>query len=210
MDWSPLVISLKTAGLATAITVVVGVPSAFFLSRPWRGRAIASGLIVLPLVLPPTVLGYFLLVLLGRRSALGKLFIAVFHHSLVFTWQGAAVAASVASMPLMMSQAMAAFASVSPEIQDAARVGGDEGGRQDLHVAGEDDEIDAGFGEQRELLRFDGRPSVARHRHVVERNAVEVGEGPRGLVVADDERDVGAELTGLVAVEEIGQTVQIL
>ena len=72
MDWSPLLISLKTASLATIITIVFGVPIGYLLSRNWRGKAIASGVVILPLVLPPTVLGYFLLVALGRRSPLGE------------------------------------------------------------------------------------------------------------------------------------------
>ena len=124
MDWSPLLISLKTAGLATLISVVLGLPIAYLLSLRWRGKALAAGVVLLPLVLPPTVLGYFLLVFLGKRSPVGALYERVFHHSLVFTWQGAAVAASVASLPLMISQSTVAFSSVSRTITDAARVGG--------------------------------------------------------------------------------------
>ena len=124
MDWSPLGISIKTALLATTITVVIGIPAALLLSREWRGKHLVSSLVILPLVLPPTVLGYFLLVLLGKRSPLGQWYEAIFHHTLVFTWQGAAVAASVASIPLMVTQAVVAFTSVGNEIQDAARIGG--------------------------------------------------------------------------------------
>jgi molybdate transport system permease protein len=124
MDWVPLVISLKTAALATAITVVVGIPASYFVSKNWRGKHLIASLILLPLVLPPTVLGYFLLIVLGRRSVFGAAFESIFHQSLVFTWQGAAVAASVASMPLLMSQATVAFSSVSAEVIDAARVEG--------------------------------------------------------------------------------------
>jgi molybdate transport system permease protein len=116
MDWVPLVISLKTAALATAITVVVGIPASYFVSKNWRGKHLIASLILLPLVLPPTVLGYFLLIVLGRRSVFGAAFESI--------WQGAAVAASVASMPLLMSQATVAFSSVSAEVIDAARVEG--------------------------------------------------------------------------------------
>ena len=124
MDWSPLLISLKTASLATIITIVFGVPIGYLLSRNWRGKAIASGVVILPLVLPPTVLGYFLLVALGRRSPLGESIQSIFHHSLVFTWQGAAVAASIASLPLIITNAAVGFSSVGIDIIDAARVGG--------------------------------------------------------------------------------------
>jgi molybdate transport system permease protein len=124
MDWSPLLISLKTATLATVISIVIGLPISYGLSREWRGKSIASGLILLPLVLPPTVLGYFLLVVLGRRSIVGSWYELFFHQSLVFTWQGAAVAASVASLPLMISQSTVAFASVSNSLLEAARIGG--------------------------------------------------------------------------------------
>jgi len=124
MDWSPLAISLKTATLATAITVFVGVPLGYLLSLKWRGRSLASAIVILPLVLPPTVLGYFLLCVLGKRSPLGALFQSIFHQSLVFTWQGAAVAASFASLPLMVTQATVAFSGVGRDIIDAARVEG--------------------------------------------------------------------------------------
>jgi molybdate transport system permease protein len=124
MDWSPLAISIKTAGLATVITVVIGVPVGFLISRRFRGKAFASGLVHLPLVLPPTVLGYFLLVVLGKRSEFGALYSSVFHQQLVFSWQGAAVAASIASMPLMITQAAVGFSTVGSDVTDAAKVDG--------------------------------------------------------------------------------------
>jgi molybdate transport system permease protein len=124
MNWSPLIISLKTASLATLYTVIVGIPIGYILSREWRGKSLVAGLAILPLVLPPTVLGYFLLVLLGRRGAFGRSFELIFHHTLVFTWEGAALAASIASLPLMITQATVAFSSVGIELIEAGRVEG--------------------------------------------------------------------------------------
>ncbi len=125
MDWSPLTISIKVSLAATLLAIVIGVPVAYLLSRRrFQGRAFAQGMVNLPLVLPPTVLGYFLLVLFGRRSELGRAYEAVFHQSLVFTWQGAALAASIASLPLLITQARVAFESVNSDTLDSARVFG--------------------------------------------------------------------------------------
>jgi len=125
MDWSPLLISIKVSLTATALSIVIGVPLAYLLGkRQFPGRPAAEGLMNLPLVLPPTVLGYFLLVLLGRRGPIGQAYERLFHQSLVFTWKGAAVAACVTSIPLLISQARVAFANVDKDIEDAARVFG--------------------------------------------------------------------------------------
>jgi molybdate transport system permease protein len=125
MDWSPLTISVKVSVAATIVAIVAGIPIAYTLSRrKFGGRALAQGLVNLPLVLPPTVLGYFLLVLLGRESVIGAAYQRVFHQSIVFTWQGAAIAAAVASLPLLITQARVAFDAVDRDIEDSARVFG--------------------------------------------------------------------------------------
>ena len=85
------------------LAVLIGVPAGLLLSRRFPGRAIAEGFALLPLVLPPTVLGYFLLVLFGRSGPLGRFYERVFHQPLVFTWEGAALAASIASLPLVVT-----------------------------------------------------------------------------------------------------------
>lgn len=125
MDWSPLVISLRVSITATALSLLVGIPVAYVIGKKrFVGRSAAEGLVNLPLVLPPTVLGYFLLVILGRRSIFGHVYEAVFHQPLVFTWQGAAVAACITSLPLLITQARVAFASVDRELEDSARTYG--------------------------------------------------------------------------------------
>ncbi len=124
VDWSPLWISLRVAGWATVFSVLVGLPLAYGLARArFWGRGLLEGAALLPLVLPPTVLGYGLLVGLGQRSPVGQ-WLTRLHHPLVFTWQGAAVAASVASLPLFVTQARVALAAVDPDVVGAARTDG--------------------------------------------------------------------------------------
>jgi molybdate transport system permease protein len=127
MDWSPFWISLRVAGWATLFSVLIGMPIAFGLARrPFPGRDMTIGLINLPLVLPPTVLGYALLVGLGEKSPLSHEWQLLTGHplGLVFTWQGAVAAACVASIPLFISQARVAIGAVDPDVIDAARSDG--------------------------------------------------------------------------------------
>ena len=111
------------AGLATSINVVLGVAVGFALSR-WRfiGRDVLDAVLTLPMVLPPTVLGYYLLVMLGRHGAVGQWLKAQFGIQLIFTWQGAVIAASVVAFPLVFKAARAAFENVEPTLEQAARV----------------------------------------------------------------------------------------
>jgi molybdate transport system permease protein len=121
--WVPLLLTLKVACWATAINLVLGVAAAYGLAR-WRWalvREVVDAILTLPMVLPPTVLGYYLLVLLGRRSAVGQ-WLAHFGIEVVFTWQGAVIASSVVAFPLVLKAARAAFEQVEPQLEDAARV----------------------------------------------------------------------------------------
>ncbi|MDH0092186.1 MULTISPECIES: molybdate ABC transporter permease subunit [Achromobacter] len=120
--WVPLLLSLKVAGWATLLATVAGTAAAYCLSRwRWPGRDLLDAILTLPLVLPPTVLGYYLLVLLGRRGIIGET-LAGWDIELVFTWQGAVVAASVVAFPLVFKSARAAFESVDGQLENAARV----------------------------------------------------------------------------------------
>jgi molybdate transport system permease protein len=135
IDWFPLLLSLRVASLATAFTTVVGVGIALLLTRtrlPFAGtlEALAS----LPIVLPPTVLGYYLLVLIGRDSPIGRTWETVVGRPLVFTWQAAVVAASVASLPYTLRSAAAAIRAIDPGYEEAARVAGLHGRRLAVHV----------------------------------------------------------------------------
>lgn len=118
----PLLLSLKVAGWATFFSAVLGISIAYGLSR-WRSTW-SDGLdavLTLPLVLPPTVIGYYLLVLLGRRGWLGS-FLADWGIVLVFTWQGAVIAATVVAFPMVLKAARAAFEGVDPALENAAQV----------------------------------------------------------------------------------------
>ncbi|MGI4792416.1 MAG: molybdate ABC transporter permease subunit [Janthinobacterium lividum] len=124
VDYAPLWLSLKVAGWATVFSVLFGLPLAYLLGRVrFPGRGLLEGIALLPLVLPPTVLGYALLVGLGQRSPVGQ-WLKQIGHPLVFTWQGAAVAACAASLPLFITQARVAFAAIDADIIGAARTDG--------------------------------------------------------------------------------------
>lgn len=130
IDWFPLWLSLKVAVIATAVSLVAGLALAYVLARyRFRGRNVLDSLVALPIVLPPTVLGYYLLVLLGRHTPLGRVFEAVFGIPLVFTWQAAVVAAAIHSIPLLVKSARAAFESVDRNMENAARTLGASEGR---------------------------------------------------------------------------------
>ncbi|HWK69630.1 MAG TPA: molybdate ABC transporter permease subunit [Burkholderiaceae bacterium] len=118
----PLLLSLKVAGWATFLSTVLGVSVAYGLSR-WRSAwsDAMDAVLTLPLVLPPTVIGYYLLVLLGRRGWLGST-LADWGIVLVFTWQGAVIAATVVAFPMVLKAARAAFESVDPALENGAQV----------------------------------------------------------------------------------------
>lgn len=125
MDWSPLWLSLKVAGWATVFSVGLGLPISLLLARVrLPGRALWEGTANLPLVLPPTVLGYGLLVALGKQSVLGQWYQHLTGQPLVFTWQGAVVATCLASLPLFIGNARVALAAVDPDVVSAARTDG--------------------------------------------------------------------------------------
>lgn len=123
LAWSALALSLKVAGCATALNLVAGVGVGYALARTrFPGRDLLDALLTLPMVMPPTVLGYYLLVLLGRRSWLGEWLHAQFGINLIFTWQGAVIAASIVAFPLVFKPARAAFEAVDGQFEQAARV----------------------------------------------------------------------------------------
>lgn len=122
IDWFPLWLSLRVAACATLISLALGLWLAYLLAnREFRGKEVADALITLPLVLPPTVLGYYLLVLLSRQSALGRLYESAFGQPLVFTWQAAVVASTFHAIPLLVKSARAALESVDRTYERAAR-----------------------------------------------------------------------------------------
>src|SRR4051794_31028031 len=113
MDWFPLWLSLRVAALATVLVLTIGTFAAYSLSH-WRfpGKNFLDSLITLPLVLPPTVLGYYLLVFVGRSSPLGAMYERLVGHPLVFTWEAAVVAAFLHSAPIYIKAARAVLEQV--------------------------------------------------------------------------------------------------
>lgn len=120
MDLTPLWISLKIAACATLVTFVAGVLAAWGVYRMKRGSRVADGLLTLPMVLPPTVVGFLLLVAFGKNSPLGR-FLDTVGLPLIFTWPGAVIAASVVALPLMYRAARGAFEQLDPDLMHCAR-----------------------------------------------------------------------------------------
>jgi molybdate transport system permease protein len=121
VDWFPLGLSLKVAFFATLFAMFVGVGLAWVFNRfRFPGRGLLEAVFMLPLVLPPTVIGYAILVLAGRRSTLGRWLDANFDYTIIFSWHGAVVASAVVALPLVMKAAGAAFAGVDRTLEAAA------------------------------------------------------------------------------------------
>ncbi|MBR3457317.1 MAG: molybdate ABC transporter permease subunit [Selenomonadaceae bacterium] len=120
MEWSPLIITLETAVAATFITFFLGIALAYWVVRMKRGQGLMDAVITLPMVLPPTVVGFFLLLAFGKRSVIGR-FLLQFDITLVFTWKAAVIAAVVVSLPLMYRTARGAFEQLDSNIIYAAR-----------------------------------------------------------------------------------------
>jgi molybdate transport system permease protein len=118
----PLWLTLKVAAVATLSAFLIGVALAFLLAKGrFRGRDWLDAFLTLPLVLPPTVLGYYLIVLVGRNGWIGRWLYKAFGVTLMFTWQGAALAAAIVSLPLVLKSARTAFESVDQNLEKAAR-----------------------------------------------------------------------------------------
>ena len=122
VDLFPLGLSLVVATIATAVAFLVGVPLAWLLARRrFRGRGVLEVVVLLPMVLPPTVIGYYLLLAVGRRSAIGRAVEALTGGPLVFTPAAAVLATLVAAAPFLVRAAQGGFEAVDPVYEDAAR-----------------------------------------------------------------------------------------
>ena len=123
MDWSPILISMKTASVSIVITFFLGILAAWLVvslkHEVWR--TFLDGLLTLPLVLPPTVAGFFLLYLFGVKRPLGQFFLEYFSVKIAFSWVATVIAAVVMSFPLMYRSARGAFEQVDPNLVQAAR-----------------------------------------------------------------------------------------
>jgi len=121
MIWPALKLSLLVASIATLVVSVTGIALGFILAkRNFRTKELLDSILTLPLVLPPTVTGYYLIVLLGRRGLLGQYIYKLTGWTVTFTWQAAVIAASVIALPLMVKSARAAIESVDPQYEIAS------------------------------------------------------------------------------------------
>jgi molybdate transport system permease protein len=120
-DWAPLWISAKTALLATVITFVVGILISYAMATyrgKWKG--LIDGIFTLPLVLPPTVVGFFLLLICGKNGFIGKVFLAM-DKNIIFSWSATVIAAAVVSFPMMYRSSRSAFEQIDDNMISAAR-----------------------------------------------------------------------------------------
>lgn len=121
MNWSPIILSLKLASLTTMILLVSGIPLAYFMTySKWRAKIILDTALSLPIVLPPSVLGFYLLIVLGPHGVIGKAFHNWFNIDLAFTFQGILIASIIYSLPFMFQSLKSGFESLSPNLKDAA------------------------------------------------------------------------------------------
>lgn len=118
MDWFPYMLSIQITFVAGCFLLIIGLAIAIFLARvPFRGQILLSTCLNLPLVLPPSVIGFYLLMILGRGSPL----VTWFGIDVLFTWVAAAIASTIVALPLIVESARVAILEVEPEVEDAAR-----------------------------------------------------------------------------------------
>ncbi|RAK17009.1 molybdate transport system permease protein [Anoxybacillus vitaminiphilus] len=123
--WLPIALSMKVSLTAGIIVLVAGLFAGKWMSRRrFRGKTILETFFMLPLVLPPSVIGFFLIILFGKNSPIGKAIEALFHHPVMFTWWAAVIASAVVSFPLMYQSAKSGFESVDEAVEGAARLDG--------------------------------------------------------------------------------------
>lgn len=134
--WTPVWLSIKTAAIAGMIVIVFGTIAGRLLSRKnFRGKVLLETFLLLPMVLPPTVVGFFLIVIFGKNSPVGQFLEWLFQQPVVFTWYAAVIAAVVVAFPLMYQSAKAGFEAIDKDIEDAARIDGASEWRIFLYIS---------------------------------------------------------------------------
>jgi molybdate transport system permease protein len=126
--WSPVKLSLEIASVSIIIVIVLGLlMGKVMANKTFKGKAVIETILLLPLVLPPTVVGFLLIVVFGRNSPIGELIEWIFNQPIIFTWWAAVIASTIVAFPLMYQSAKTGFESVDIEIENAARVDGANG-----------------------------------------------------------------------------------
>lgn len=128
--FSPIFLSVKVATIASLAVIIIGtLIGRYFSIRKFKGQAFIETLLMLPMVLPPTVVGFLLIVIFGKNSFFGRLIENLFNKPVIFTWWAAVIASIIVAFPLMYQSAKSGFAAIDRNIEDAARVGGASEGR---------------------------------------------------------------------------------
>ncbi|MFI8492364.1 molybdate ABC transporter permease subunit [Peribacillus butanolivorans] len=123
--WSPVRLSIQVAGLAGILVFILGIFLARIMAKKqFRGKILLETVFLLPLVLPPSVVGFLLIVIFGKNGTLGEFIERVFNQPLMFTWWAAVIASTVVAFPLMYQSAKTGFEGIDEEIENAARVDG--------------------------------------------------------------------------------------
>jgi molybdate transport system permease protein len=123
VDWTAIALSLRLAAIVCAVLLVLGLPIAYWLAfSTWRGKFLVEAVVALPLVLPPTVLGFYVLVAIGSRSPLGRFWTAWTGHGLAFTFEALVLASILYSLPFAVQPMVAAFAQVDPSLIEASSI----------------------------------------------------------------------------------------
>lgn len=133
--WTPIKLSLEIASLSAVVVFLFGIFAARYMARRrFFGKTAVETLLTLPLVLPPTVVGFLLIIIFGINSPIGRMIENLFGSTIMFTWWAAVIAASVVAFPLMYQSAKTGFLSVDPGAEEAARVDGANEGKVFLYV----------------------------------------------------------------------------
>ena len=123
MDYSPFLVTFKLACFTTAILFVIGIPIAYFIAfSKWKGKVFLESVIMLPIVLPPTVLGFYFLIFLGPNSAVGGFIQEVFGFSLAFTFQGILLGSIIFCTPFMLTPIINGFRSIPPNLIESTKL----------------------------------------------------------------------------------------
>lgn len=121
MSWEALGLTLRLSGLVSVLLLVIGIPIAYWLTYSrWRGKFLIDAVVALPIVLPPTVLGFYVLMALGSRSPLGRLWQTLTGHTLAFTFEGLVIGSLLYSLPFAVQPFATAFSSIDKELLNAS------------------------------------------------------------------------------------------
>jgi len=123
MNWPAILLSLKLSSLVCALLVLIGMPIAYWVTfSKWRGKFLVESVVALPIVLPPTVLGFYILVAIGSRSPIGRAWAAWSGHGLAFTFEGLVIASLFYSLPFAVQPMTAAFSQVDHQLIEASSI----------------------------------------------------------------------------------------